>query len=104
MRLSFGLGRLMARALASISGDALLTNIAASPALREDFTRPIYSGPARQTPRSRAGWSSNRKSTYHVPHGEREKARRLRQGAHARQIASHRPGTVQPRHIFGSEP
>lgn len=40
-------------------------------------------------------WSAN---------GKRECERRRRQGAHHLQRLSHRPGTVKPRHIFGSEP
>jgi len=50
----------------------------------------------------RAAW--NRRSTLYVPNGERECARRIGQGAHFHQLNSHKPGTVQPRHIFGVTP
>lgn len=61
------------------------------------FGEPISRRPIIR--KRRSGWlyGSGRES------GQREKDRRVRQGAHFRQRLSHKPGTVQPRHIFGGE-
>ena len=47
------------------------------------------------------GWTPN----YYEVAGpiSREAERRRRQGAHHLQRLSHKPGTVQPRHIFGGD-
>lgn len=106
MRFNFiaGLGRMMASV---ISQGAMLAHVAGSKTLREDFTRTLvpevspFAMPQGKKSRNRVGWGGRRKTTWFLPHGDREKARRVRQGAHQRQINSHKPGTVQPRHIFG---
>ena len=41
-------------------------------------------------------------SLIYRPNGKRERERRIRQFAGFNQLRSHKPGTVQPRHIFGS--
>ena len=97
---------LIRNALASISLGSLLTAIAGSPALRRDFNRPLPAPPVRpenvrQGQRYR---QPGRRTTLFMPHGEREKSRRVRQGAHEHQLRSHKPGTVQPHHIFAIAP
>lgn len=52
--------------------------------------------------RAAAGRRAYRYKTMRVPTGNAESARRRRQGAHQHQLACHKPGTVQPRHIFGA--
>lgn len=73
-----------------------------------DLAQPVLprrSSPPREVKRrpgaTHRGWTPN---FYGVagPYS-REAERRRKQGAHARQIASHKPGTVQPRHIFGGD-
>ena len=62
------------------------------------FRRPISNGPRPPVYKNRSGW------LYDVAGpNSREAKRRVRQGAHPLQRNSHKPGTVQPRHIFGGE-
>lgn len=59
----------------------------------------LHSGPPKGRPRRVTVEPSY--TTQHATNGDRECARRIRQGAHHLQRLSHPPGTVQPRHIFG---
>lgn len=54
---------------------------------------------------ARAYVSARRRGSYRVYRnpGAGEAARRVRQNAHQNQLNSHKPGTLQPRHIFGGE-
>lgn len=54
----------------------------------------------RQFEQAASGSKQRYVKTYY-PHGNQESDRRCRQGAHERQLASHKPGAVQPAHIFG---
>ncbi len=52
-------------------------------------------------PRIAARRKWRHRSVLFAPNGDRECERRRRQHALANQGDSHKPGTVQPRHIFG---
>jgi hypothetical protein len=58
--------------------------------------RPLFVVPRIDTDRKR-----DRRTTHFDVNGAQECDRRVRQGAHHLQRWSHKPGTVQPRHIFG---
>lgn len=75
----------------------ILTRTPAIPALKEHKPKPRKV--KRRPSGTRNGWTA----MYYGVAGpdSREAARRRRQGAHHLQRASHKPGTVQPRHIFG---
>jgi hypothetical protein len=45
---------------------------------------------------------STRYSKRYNPHGKREMRRRFLQDSQQHQFNSHKPGSVQPRHIFGA--
>lgn len=98
--LGASIGGLMSGILSSMRGG--LPNFFAMNAL--DAATPFRSErPHRRIKRRqgtvRRGWTPN---FYGVAGpNSREAARRRAQGAHQRQIDSHKPGTVQPRHIFG---
>lgn len=54
----------------------------------------------------RGGYRVARSRRYdlHQGNGKRERQRRNIADAHLQQLNSHKPGTVQPRHIFGVQP
>ncbi len=91
--------------MTAISFKAMLSGILSFPrAGLSDFFAPmgvplIQRGIVSSRGITKRGWTPR---VYPVAGpGSREAARRRRQAAYFRQIASHLPGTVQPRHIFG---
>jgi len=92
--------------------------LSAGPAFNlEALQRQLEAAKARSSFEKRT--ATERKTTFHVANGQRERERRMRQGAHERQLASHRDvfrwndfprsldGTqfrsVKPAHIFGRD-
>jgi hypothetical protein len=104
MRGSAGKGAMLAK----IAMGAMSAAIAASNSLRTAFLTPLqarnpFFGPAPMRAAAEVNDRKKRVTTLHKPHGEREKARRVRQHAHMAQRLCHKPPAVQPRHIFGGD-